>query len=145
VCLEDMFEHGMSNLIFCFAVLVYNLSHIATLNSTRSTFALIGCLWRTQHHARSGQALTANESKCVPRRVASSSSCTSIPLAGSCTYLTTEPRMKQFLTAICQRKRRVSFGKTWPNTITYHVWMSRLINNLDSVQPYVQKPTWDLP
>ena len=45
---------------------------------------------------RSGKGSTGY----APRRVASSRSCVSTASGGSCTYLTTEPRMKQFFTAI---------------------------------------------
>ena len=37
----------------------------------------------------------------IPLLVASSNSCVSTCSAGSCTYRTTDPRMKQFFTAIC--------------------------------------------
>ena len=42
-------------------------------------------------------------------RVASCSTSVSTPSAGSCTYRTTEPRMKQFFTASCTQQRRHSY------------------------------------
>lgn len=42
-------------------------------------------------------------SSAIPLRVASSSSGVSTAAAGRCTYLTTLPRMKTFLTELCQR------------------------------------------
>lgn len=49
-----------------------------------------------------GQALMFDAKEDVPFRVASSSSSTLMALFGIWTYRTTEPRMKQFFTAICQ-------------------------------------------
>ena len=45
-------------------------------------------------------------------RVASCSTSVSTPSAGSCTYRTTEPRMKQFFTASCTPQRRHTYRHT---------------------------------
>jgi hypothetical protein len=50
-------------------------------------------------------SITASRWIDSPRRVASSSSCVSTAAAGTCTYRTTEPRMKALRTAICEQRQ----------------------------------------
>jgi hypothetical protein len=84
----------------------------------------------------------------LPLRVASSSNCVSTAPVGICTYLTTDPLIKQFLIAICiiQQRYHISTTSAFASLFaclgkTNHMRESFWIGDLDVIQSNVQEPS----